>query len=235
MRPVILLLTLSLLLLLYSCTGKEEKPLTEEERLWQRVDSVKSLAHDGDLITRLNDNIVSHQVRLLNNEDKSFSHGGIVQTINGVKMVTHIDADEPGADTIRYEPIDTFLNPLKNLGGGLFRYDLNDDERSKFIAELNRYHDQGMRFDRIFVVESDSVFYCSEMIYKALLKATNDRIVLPSSYIPPGMLKMVYNYLEKKYPIESIAAEKVIMVDNLYLNPHCKEIMRFRLKQFPGQ
>lgn len=220
---------------LSSCSTPEPKILTEEEKLQQRVDSVRTLAEDGDLIVRLNDNIISHQVRLINEEDKSFSHAGIVQTINGLKMVTHIDSDLPGADTIRFEPIDSFINPRNNLSGGLYRYDLTSDEKKAFLSNINRYYMARAFFDRTFLLETDSLIYCSEMIYKSLRLATNDRIIIRASLIPQHMLKMVHVYMEQKYPIERIAANKIITIDNLYRNPHCREIMRFRLKQFPGQ
>jgi hypothetical protein len=223
------------LLFLSSCSSPAPKILTEEEKLQLRIDSVKTLAEDGDLIVRLNDNIISHQVRLLNEEDKSFSHAGIVQTINSVKMVTHIDSDIPGADTIRFEPIDSFLNPRNNLGGGLYRYDLNAEEKKTFLSNINRYYMNKVIFDRTFLLETDSLIYCSEMIYKSLRLATHDRIVIRASLIPERMLKMVHVYMEQKYPIEKIAVNKIIAIDNLYRNPHCREIMRFTLKQFPGQ
>jgi hypothetical protein len=232
-RVLILLSFLGLLIV--ACTSKEKKILTEEERLWLRVDSIKALAQDGDLITRLNDNIVSHQVRFLNEKDKSYSHAGIIQTINGIKMVTHIDADDPGADTIRYEPVDTFLNPGKNISGGLFRYDLSLAESKTMIADINSYHDQHVHFDRIFDLGDDSAMYCSEMIFKALKKSTNERIVIPTCFLPSTTLKMVYNYTGRKKTIEEIAAQPVITIDNLYRVPACKEIWRFQLKQFPGQ
>jgi hypothetical protein len=222
-------------LYLSSCSSPEPKILTEEERLQQRIDSVKTLAEDGDLVVRLNDNIISHQVRLINEEDKSFSHAGIVQTINGIKMVTHIDSDVPGADTIRFEPIDTFLNPRTNLSGGLYRYDLTNDEKVVFLFNINKYYINKANFDRTFLLETDSLIYCSEMIYKSLKLATHDRIVIRASLIPESMLKMVHVYMEQKYPIERIAVNKIITIDNLYRNPHCREIMRFTLKQFPGQ
>jgi hypothetical protein len=233
MRRIVMCLCVVTGLLAASC--KEKRILTEEERLWLRVDSVKAMAVDGDLITRFNDNIVSHQVRFINESDKSYSHAGIVQTINDVKMVMHIDADTPGADTIKYEPLDSFINPIHNLACGLFRYDLDPEEKTRFIHELNNYHALQVHFDRIFVMASDSLLYCSEMIAKALRKATNDRILIRTCHIPQPMVKMVHKYLEEKYPIELVAAENIFTVDNLYLMPHCKEIIRFRLKQFPGQ
>lgn len=209
--------------------------MTEEERLWQRVDSVKSFAKDGDLVTRLNDNLVSHQIRFLNTKDRSFSHAGIVMTINDTKTVCHIDAGINGADTIRYEPIDSFLNPRDNLDCGLYRYDLSEDEINSFITGINEYHAQRVHFDHAYGLDTDSVMYCSEMIYKTMKKATNDRVVIETTLIPRSMVKTVWNYMLRKFPLESIEKVMIVPIDNLYLMPHCKEILRFKLKQFPGQ
>lgn len=217
-----------------ACTSKP-KVLTEEQQAWLRVDSLKAMAQDGDLVTRLNDNIISHQVRFLSQEDHSFSHGGIVQTINGVKMVCHIDAGLRGADTLQYEPVDSFLNPVQNLACGLFRYDLQPGERQRFMAAINACHAAQIHFDHDFLLETDSAMYCSEMIYKALRRATNDRIVLRETLIPERMLKMVYIYTEKKHPISWMAREPIMAVDQLFLNPHCHELVRYTLKKFPGQ
>ncbi len=234
MRRMTLLLLITPLLFFSSCTS-HPKVLTEEERCWQRVDSLKAMAHDGDLVTRLNDNIISHQVRFLSREDKSFSHGGIIQTINGVKMVCHIDAGNPGADTLQYEPVDSFLNPSQNLACGLFRYDLGNDEKNRFLANINAYHAAKIHFDHDFLLETDSAMYCSEMIYKSLRAATHNRILLKETLIPERMLKMVYIYTERKHPMDWLAKEPIMAVDQLFLNPHCREIVRYTLKKFPGQ
>jgi hypothetical protein len=215
--------------------GPKEKILTEAERLQLKVDSLKMMAEDGDLITRLNDNLISHQVRFLNVTDKSYSHAGVVRTIGNVKMVCHIDADIKGADTLRYEPIDTFLNPVNNLSGGLYRYDLSPEEKKLYFAEIDRYHAMKVHFDRNYFLDTDSVLYCSEMIAKSLAKASNGRIVIATSLIPQHMLRMVQTYLETRYPIEAIAKHHIIAIDNLYLNPHCRQILKFQLKQFPDQ
>src|SRR5437870_1085570 len=97
------------LLLLFSCnTNKNEPkkellklpPLTKEQEIQKNIDSLKSMAQDGDLVTRMNDNIVSYQAKQLNETDKSFSHAGVVVTRNNIKMVCHIIPEEKPADTV---------------------------------------------------------------------------------------------------------------------------------------
>ena len=229
---------------LFSCNSgsgskeslSEKKPeISEEQKIFDRIDTLKTLAEDGDLIVRFNDNLISYQIKNLNDSDRTFSHGGIVMTINGRKMVCNIDADEEGVDTVRYDPIDSFLNPKKNTICGLYRYNLSADEKTAFIKELNHYHEIKAHFDRVFDLQTDNAIYCSEMIYKSLKRATHGRLVIKTSLAPPKMQPLLHKYFEKKLSLRAIAKRKFITIDNLYLIPDCKQIMRFPLKYFPGQ
>jgi hypothetical protein len=214
----------------------EKKPeVTKEQEILNRIDTLKILAQDGDLIARFNDNLISYQIKNLNESDKTFSHGGIVMTINNHKVVCNIDADKKDVDTVRYDPIDSFLNPKKNTVCGLYRYNFSATEKTAFIKNLNQYHDRKAHFDRVFDLKTDNFIYCSEMIYKSLKKATNNRLVIKTSTLPPKVLPLLYKYYEKKLSLKVLASRKFIAIDNLYLIPGCTEIMRFPLKYFPGQ
>ena len=64
------------------------------------------------------------------------------------------------------------------------------------------------------------------MIYKALKTATGNRVILPSSVIenfrPKIMGYKLSNVFIKKF--------EFIGIDDLYLNPFCKEINRVKYK-----
>ena len=53
---------------------------------------------------------------------------------DNLKMICHIFPDDvfPGADTVRYDPIDSFLNRSTNLSCALYRYDLSENEKQNF-------------------------------------------------------------------------------------------------------
>jgi len=71
---------------------------------------------------------------------------------------------------------------------------------------MDEYYRRGVEFDFDFDMYTDDKMYCSEMIYKALLLATNNENYIPLSHV-----------IEKPY----------VAIDNLYLNDHCNLIFCF--------
>ena len=209
---------------------------TTTEQIQHNIDSLKTMATDGDLVVRMNDNLISYAVKSLNETDKSFSHSGIIITLDHEKMVCSIEPGNKGADTVRFEPIDSFINPQHNLACGLFRYNLSDAERALFLGKLIKYHESKTRFDMRYDLTTDHYIYCTEMIYKSLKKATNDRIHIRLSHMPHEAVPLMKLYFERyNFAKEVVATRKFVTIDNLYLLPECKEIIRFPLKYFPGQ
>jgi len=233
-------------LLNFSCTSRSDEKkieLTPEQLTQQKIDSLKLIAQNGDLVTRMNDNIISFHLKNFNLTDKSFSHAGVIVIKNGQKLVCNIDANEKGLDTVRYDPIDSFINPKENYICGLFRYKLSETEQQDFVKGLNSYHDRKAHFDRVFDLNTDSLIYCSEMISKSLTRATQGRFVFKPITIPKYMLPVITRFFEKdtlnnipKKALKTIVEErKYIPIDDLYLQPGCTELMRFKLKHFPGE
>jgi hypothetical protein len=225
-----------------ACTNPSappSKPLTKEEEIQQNIDTLKAVAENGDLITRMNDNLISFNIKSLNPTDKSFSHAGVVTTVNGQKMVCNIDAGPKGMDTVRYDPIDSFINPKQNYNCALFRYELAPAERDSFLRNLDHFHNDHAHFDHVFDLGTDSLVYCSEMISKSLTRATNGRISFKEIPIPKHMLPLMEKFFQDQAPGNQLHAivtsRKYVPIDELYLRPDCHELMRFPLKYFPGQ
>ncbi len=214
----------------------EQKFFTREQQLQKNLDSLKRTAHNGDLVVRLTDDIISSQVSQLNETDKSYSHAGIIAEKHGKKFVYDIGPNLPGADTIEITPVDSFLNPDKNIKCALYRYDISATERDSLIIAIEKYKAADTRFDMVYNINTDDKLYCSEMIYKALKSVTHNRIVLKEHTVPERFQKMLVAYFKKQGATkEIIAHRKYIPLDHLYLLPQCKEIMKFDLKIFPGQ
>jgi hypothetical protein len=242
MRILKIFITALLLCFLVSCHTSKEEALppqlttSKEDAVKQNLTELSKIATTGDLVTRISDEIISQQVIRMNEKDQSFSHAGIVIEQNGVKKVYHIMPNIPGLDTIQAEPIDSFLNPATNIRCGLFRYQLSSTEKENLTQIITTYKQNGIHFDPVYDLGTEDKLYCSEMISKALTKATNGRMQFRTVNAPERMLKVLVMFFKKQgLSKEVIANRKFVSLDNLYLRPDCKELMRFDLKIFPGQ
>ena len=227
----------------FCCSENEEIPtadLTRElplkDTIQLNIDYLKKNCQPGDLVVRLGGDLISDRIRYLSVKDNSYSHAGVVVMHNGEKMVCHIYPDDfvPGADTVRYDAIDSFLNKRTNLKCALYRYNLSENERITFEKELDKYHSNKVHFDKRYELNTDDKIYCSEMIYKALKKATASRIVIEQSNVPEKMRKLISIYFKKyNFTAKTINTRKIIAIDNLYENPGCNLVMKFPLKAMP--
>ncbi len=210
-------------------------PLTQQQKINIDIDSFKAQCSEGDLVAHLNDDIVSSVVMNMNENDKSFSHSGIIVIRNGQKTVCNIlppDGTNSLGDTIRFEPLDSFINPRYNLTAGLFRYDLNETEKMAFLAELNKYKAKNPHFDEIYDYKTDDKIYCSELIAKSIEKATANRISFKKIRLTETMVKLFQIYYKKhKLTDDFVRNMPYVSIDNLYNIPQCKEVMRIKLKQ----
>jgi Permuted papain-like amidase enzyme, YaeF/YiiX, C92 family len=235
---------LSLLIIaVISCNENAHQPTVDlnpqapkNDTIQQHLDSLKRICRSGDLVVRLGDDFISDRIRYLSVADHSYSHAGIIVMHDNKKMVCNIYPDDfsTGADTVRYDPIDSFLNIRTNLKCALYRYDLSDSEKNNLREALNSYYEKKVHFDKSYDLKTDDKIYCSEMIYKALKKATGNRIVIVQSTVPENMRHLVSVYFKKyNFTKSTISSRKIIAIDNLYNNPHCRPIMKFALKDIP--
>lgn len=237
------ILSVLIIAIILSCNENVHFPAVDlapqqpiKDTIQQHIDSLKKICQPGDLVVRLGDDFISDRIRYLSATDPSYSHAGIIVEHDNKKMVCHIYPDDfvVGADTVRYDIIDSFLNTKTNLKCALYRYDLSDSERVNFEEALNSYHKSKIHFDKKYDLDTDDKIYCSEMIYKALKKVTNNRIVIAQSYVPTNMKRLIFIYFKKyNFTKNIISNRKIIAVDNLYNNPYCKPIMKFALKEIP--
>jgi hypothetical protein len=230
-------------LLIFSCNQNESIPAADltpgppaKDTILLHIDSLKNICQTGDLLVRLGDDFISDRIRYLSPKDHTYSHAGIIIIHDGKTLVCHIYPDDfvPGADTIRYDLIDSFINTRTNLKCALYRYDLSDSEKINVEAEFENYHNKKVHFDKAYELKTDGKLYCSEMIYKVLKKVTNDRIIIEQSSIPQNMQHLISVYF-KKYNFNKniISTRKIIAIDNLYNNSHCRLLMKFDLKDIP--
>lgn len=182
---------------------------------------------NGDLITRSDDDFESLSLQNFSKRDRTYSHSGITFFEDCNWYVYHCMAgpENPGA-AIKRESFDSFVNPLRKTGFGIFRYSLSADEITNFHDLYKNYFINKLPFDKSFNLKNDDSMYCSEVIFKSLKKVTGNRIILPTSVIEnfkPKIARLyARNALLKKF--------EYVGLDDLYLNSFCKEISRMSFK-----
>lgn len=181
---------------------------------------------DGDLVQRTDDDFVSETLRDMSVTDKTYSHCGFAFLENGQWMVyNNMAGEENKLEKMMREPFDSFVSPNKKTGFGIFRYDLSDSELTRLHKITTYNYDKGLKFDKTFDLKTDDKMYCAEMIYKFLIQATNGRVVLPTTK------KTNFRPKDPKYKGTVLKEFEYVAMDNLNLNPFCKEISRVSYKQ----
>ena len=221
--------------LFFSCGGSnnQSSQTVAKDTTSVALRTLKGMVTSGDLVVRLTDEFISYQVRAVNEQDKTYSHAGLVIEHNHQKYIAHISPDYVLADTIEYLPIDSFLNPVKTVSCALYRYNLSAVERDSLTNFIGRLKNDGVCFDRLYDLNTDSVMYCSEMISKALKSATNGRINCKLSTVPSSMRKLIRAYFKGTLPMDTIVNRKIMTIDNLYLRPDCSLLSKVNLKKSP--
>jgi hypothetical protein len=201
-----------------STSNMKRKPKTV---LIQLIRENQPKLKDGDLVERTDDDFVSETLREMSTTDKTYSHCGFAFFEDGQWVIyNNMAGEENKKEQMMRQPFDSFVSPDKKTGFGIFRYNINDSETSRLhrITKLN--FDQGLKFDKTFDLKTDDKMYCAEMIYKFLISATNRRIILPTTKKENFKLK------DPKYKGAVLKEFEYVAMDNLFLNPFCKEISR---------
>ncbi len=189
------------------------------------ISQAKKLLKDGALVTRSDNDFESLTLQNFSKRDQSYSHSGLAFLEDGSYMVYHSMTGKENPDgACRRDPFDSFVNPSQKTGFGIFQYQLSGKETEKLHAVMKKNHHSKVPFDVTFNLKSNDSLYCSEMIYKGLIEATGGRVILPSSFINNFKPKIM-GYKHNNAFFKSF---EYIGIDDLYLNPFCKEIIRVK-------
>ncbi len=175
-----------------------------------QIDSAKKLIMPGDLIVRTGNDYTSESLRSLNQRDQTYSHCGIASIENDSLFVYHALGGEWNPDQkIRRDPLEVFAEPYSNRGIGIYRFALSPPEIKTLMATVIKLHDMGIMFDMKFDLESNDHMYCAEFVYKSYVMGTNGKL---------------------RFNISHIGNFAFIGVDDLFLQPLCKEQKRILYK-----
>ena len=193
---------------------------------YQMIDEGRSLLQEGDIVVRLNRDPFSDVIRNFNRHDKSYSHAGIVLFENEVPYIFHIvNGEENPDEKLKKDSLKGFCSPRKNSAYGLFRFTLNKDEVKRLKAIINKWYAKGIRFDSAFNLRSDDRMYCSEMICKALMKATKSRISFGTTQLTNTEARLFSAYT--RLPLSYTSRLSIIAIDDLYTNQDCYLVKRY--------
>jgi hypothetical protein len=186
----------------------------------------QSLLEEGDLIVRLNRDPTSQLIRNFNRHDKTYSHAGVVFYENGYPFIFHIvNGEENPGERLRKDSLGRFCNPRKNAAFGIYRYDMSNNEKKLFRELIHLWYDQGLQFDPVFNPDTDDKMYCSEMIRKALIKATAKRISIEMTKLTAIEAKLFSTYAH--LPLAYTSKLQIVSIDNLYTNRFCHLVKNY--------
>lgn len=188
------------------------------------IEAAKKWIQNGDLICRTGFDFVSQSIQSFNTTDKTYSHSGLAFYEDGKIVVYHSigGEDENPSENFKKEPFDSFVNPKRKVGFGIFRYKLTATELDCVTVQFKDLEKRHVKFDKYFNLQDDDKQYCSEAIAKTLKKCTNNRIVIPITIKEKLKIKNKgYEHLKDK-------RFEYIAVDNLYLNPFCDSIKKVK-------
>ncbi|MEO6231862.1 MAG: hypothetical protein ABJB11_11525 [Ferruginibacter sp.] len=214
--------------LLISCNyNKSDQSLNAQSSVYaDNILSIKKaipLLHNGDLVTRSDDDFESLSLQNFSTRDRTYSHSGLAFLEDSSYYIYHSMAGTENPDGhLRRESFDSFVNPIKKTGFGIFRYQLSLNEAEALHTLYKKYYEEKIPFDKSFNLISDDSMYCSEIIYKSLKRVTNNRIILPVSVLTNFKPKMPGLYKKNIF----IKRFEYIGLDDLYMNSFCKAIVQ---------
>ena len=220
-------------ILFFSCANKDKKPevipvtsIDAYTPFYNQIKKGKTLLMDGDLVVRSGNDMTSQLIKNYNKKDKSYSHAGLVFFQDGEPKVYHILAggENPGAKMIA-DSLERFCHPRHNTSFAVYRYNVDSAEINTMRAAVTNWYNEGVRFDSTFNLKTDDRMYCSEMIRKALARATSNRIIIATT--KPSKAETLLAVTRLPLSVEYLSKLDLIPVDNLYMNSHCRLIARF--------
>lgn len=228
-----------LLFIAFACTDKVDNgtakvsaslPDSVLKERWKKIDVLIDSIREGDLVLRCGNDYISESLSDFSQKEKLYSHSGIAMTDNGTMYIySNMAGDINPDEIIRRDFVDSFISPVHNVAAGVYRYDITSSEIEKLKRIVYTHYINKLQFDMNFDLSTNDKMYCAEMIAKSVEEATEKRITFSKSLITPGLkekyLKQLLN--KKVIPSAKVAEQReYIALDDLYMNPHCREIIK---------
>lgn len=235
---------LFLAFIVFACTDNGDNnnivkpaPLSDSilKERWVEVNAVKDSIREGDLVLRCGNDFTSASLRDFSQHEKLYSHSGIALMNTGIMYIYSNMAGDLNPDEImRRDNVDSFLTPVNNIAMGVYRYDFTTEELQKLRTIVGDHYTNELQFDMNFDLSTDNKMYCAEMIAKSVEQATGKRILIPKSLVTDELRQKYLKIALSKKVIpsaQSVDQREYWSVDNLYLNPYCKEVTKINFGQ----
>jgi hypothetical protein len=234
-RPYRLLISV---LLLAACTQKKDAATLEQERTamtnaenLKKIDSLRSLRKNGDMVTRSGIGWDSDQIRDFQVKDKSYTHAGLAKNTPTGWTICHVTGRDSNnqEETVIYENIDSFLAPKRCTAFGHYRFTTDSAEAAKIIAFTDDCYQRKIKFDYRFDMKSDSMMTCSEMVAKAVTAATAGRIAFGFTPITERRhIQLIKRAFRRFRPTDKeLIGRPIITIDDLTTQKDCKALRQF--------
>jgi hypothetical protein len=166
--------------------------------------------YSGDIVFRLGHGYISETLKNLSQEDKRYSHAGIISMENGMPYVYHLMGSESDNATLRRDMLTDFCLPSAAQCYALYHVNKANLDRSS-VDSLNKYFlSHALPFDKRFDIETDSAMYCTEYVYKILNHASGGHFLIISS---------------------ELSGFRFIGCDDIYLNEDCQKIFAYSYRE----
>ncbi|MCS7076060.1 MAG: YiiX/YebB-like N1pC/P60 family cysteine hydrolase [Bacteroidia bacterium] len=160
----------------------------------------------GDLIVRHGKGIISESFMFMSQKQRKYSHAGMILLEGDSVYVIHALGGETAADNaVKKHTLYEFCDPADNHSFAVYRYiDMDSTTLQNYVNNMIDAYRKRILFDMDFRMDTDSVQYCSELVWKSIMRAVKKPDYLDYSKTPDGHI--------------------YVAVDNLYYNSHTKLI-----------
>jgi hypothetical protein len=163
-----------------------------------------SFLQNGDLVLRRGKSVDSFAVFLLD-ENRDYSHIGIVCIENKVPRIIHIVPDKP--DRVRKDPPEIFLSSKNASHYKIIRPDIPANKLELVAKSALDFFDRKLHFDNKYDLSTCTEMYCTELIIKAF---EQNNIIFPD--IKPQKIKLLLGAYDVIMPGSFLVSPQFICI-----------------------
>lgn len=141
------------------------------------VDSAIKLAKTGDIVAINEVGELSASFRSFNKRNNLYAYLGIIIMEKGVPMVYYASGNKDNPNQpLQVDSLKNFIYPNHVINFGIYRFEMTKRQLNQLEkAVVNAYRDE-LPFDNLFDLESDSLVYNTEFVYKTYQQILPDSV-----------------------------------------------------------